>query len=698
MTLNEIVKCRLVSRQIKNSVEYHLKTLCSLHVVDEWRSRIYQGLESLVQEKYLSQSTQVNIKFTFDNRMKQCVDPEFIRFLGEFCPNLSILDAEHLCSSFEDLLPVAGSLRFFSLKKFTFDKSELLDKFDKLECWKLQKEREDSYKVSLLLVKKLLQEKRPIFVVKNLSQDIDECTFEAITSSGVQSIICDASPAQLRSMPKCLVENLLDLSLSFVPRVGFVHSPIPSLKYLKVHRKFDEDEFETDLHTNLFFSSPHLRCFSYEGKMANKLLTNLFHHFTTLAKLKIVNLNLRRVAGSETVKLPLPSRLESFSLDSDHPFELTNSSSNLIQSFEMREMAKLEFDFPKLQELYISIGENAEASLLFTSLSKCTQLKSLTLRFGFQRLDNFNYSDIQTVIEIIGQMAQLKVLRVENYMPGTEELPPLVLKHENISSVRRLNWDSYGRIDFYPSDMFESLQISKSVQFKGSSQHVFTLRDQNLVTLYFTCTFIKLKRLELECSLHNQKILSEFDWEKFCELRRFDARMGRALSHVHFTCLFEALPKMKKLEKMTFTDWNCNHQDRSSPAERETIIFRQECIPSVKNIFWDVTGRLDFYPTDVFQELNISNFLVTLKNRKENACFDFRRPETIKIIITEKMQKLKSFNIRSIRLLEMEYINQLKYLSNLEKFSISSYNWSSPLCRAKMFRRILRFYKRLKSE
>lgn len=687
LTLNERTGLRLVSRRFKGSIDRHLATLTHLSVIDEWDRRIYKGIESQVQKEYLSKAmTRVATKYTLNKRGKKCLDPDLICFLGKYCPNLSVLEAEHLYSSLEDLLPIASNLRYFSLLKCLFDKMEtIMNKFDKLECFSLKKENENSYRASTLLVKKLLAEKRPILLVKNpLIRCIDEDTFTCITSNEIKSVIYDESPSHLHPLSQALTKSLLDLSISFIPKINFCQGPLPSLRYLQVNRKYDENALDSELYTDLFFTSPQLRCFNFSGKMSAKLLIRLFRHFHSLKHLKILNLELFGLG--EEPELAMPQQLESFSFVSYENFELTNAFSHSLRSFAFERMKKIIFDFPKLEELKIRVTDDSLASDLADSLSKCKRLKSIELDLLLDNSALIKYSDVQSVVETLEQMFLLESIRICTLIEDSHEVPPLVLKQQNISSVTHLRWETEGQIQFHPTDTFDSLEIAKEIEFNGSNGICFAFRPANSITLHFEDEMSLLEKLEFECSSSNYKLLHETDWSKCPQLKSIDIRLGQSLTDVHINSLIQMMTKLKSLETALVRDWYMCEDE----AKREMVELKQENIPSVKNFYWNVKGKLLFYPIDVFQSFNVTkNIGIFLKNQNENISFHFEKREFVSVILTEEMNQLNLLSIPSFKLIDRQFMDQMKYLKKVKRLYFSNRFWNTSRLKMILIRRFL---------
>lgn len=699
LNLNEQVKCRLANRVFKELIDGHLKAISHLRILLVYDSTRPLKEESYLHEKYLSEpfvEAIVEIR-VYDNTFYDNIDRNFISFVSKFCPNLKVFDAKRFTTSLEDLLPVAKNLIFFRLRRIVLaEQFDSFKQFDNLESFELEKEDEVSLKLYTLLAKKLLEENKPIPVLKKPSlETIDKETFKEMSINRILSITYDEQPEKMHPISAFLAKNLLDLSINFIPRSGFCQGPLPLLKYVKIDRKYDEDSTEDEFCSDFFFTSPQLRFFSFKGKISTNLLVELFQHFDSLKHphLKIVYFRLRHLHEREVIKLPLPQQLESLTLGTFDNFELTNTFSESLRSFEFRHLAKLKFNFPNLRELKISITEDSLVSDLLSSLSKCTKLRALRLSWALGH--SFKDEDVQSTIDLMKGMTQLKTVDYYMYAMDTDQSVPLVLKQENIPSVETLYWDM-GRTEFYPIDVFSTIEFNGTVQgldLKYSKNDVhFLFYDQRRTTLLFTQDMDNLEKLELECSSKNLNIcsdISKWDWTKLTQLKSLSIRFSRSLNHENLNSLIEMMAKMKHLKTVRFYDWRFSKED--FVAEREPVVLKQENIASVTKFFWKVNIKLTFHPIDIFDSLLIQEDIVLLENRNEKVHFMFEEQQLVTVSFKSQMKQMTQVSILTTRL-DRQFVNELKYLKKVKRLRIGSHLWNTSKFKMILLRRLFQIY------
>lgn len=488
LSFNNRVKCRSVCRSLKSSVEHNLSSLTHLRIrKDETAEENEEKFLSYPQEQFFSGPfVHLFIKDISEVRYKLC------QFLGHFCPNLRVLDAD--CLPYTGLLQISFSLRYLrcyvecELYDFMLpsvhsnistdmqtDGTEVLkarelslfEPFSNLQV--LDAGQEDLFD-SFTFSRHLLQQDKPVSMVKidlkpNLS--IDSKFYESLASCRLACLELYVYSSPSPTIPKVLAEHLVDLTIHFESKrthfyrncEEFANSPFPRLNYLTLTCEYPFNNLEPNIYSCLVSSLPPLKRFTFRGRMGFDHLRQLFDQLKSIETLKAINFNMYRYFEETTLKIHLPSQVTRFTLKRNVPFELVSATCNHITFFDASFVKMYNSTMASLRVICLSLTEQSQFHGLMDFLLHSPQLRSLKIHWQMKP------SKVQLLIDTLPNLVYLKHIE----LTGDYNSESVTIQQAKFASVQVFTYSLQLRTFFYPTDSFDSLEVHAcSISFKST--------------------------------------------------------------------------------------------------------------------------------------------------------------------------------------------------------------------------------------
>ena len=430
-SLNDLTHCRLVSHSFKVWAEARMQLITHLKLSSDfpkkvvnyklrhnWDERIEEEMkESYVQHKFFSKSF-VAAKVA-SQRWPHRADSSFFLFLGEFCPNLQVLQMNCFTFSREDLALLGPKLEFFTCFDLAFNLSRhidpsLLEQLPHLEGFICHRSSfvSDMDPINIAL----LESNRPVYLMESKGQ-LEEKTVELLAKGGSKYLhLHTRSAFFLSSLPQSLAESLVELSVNFVPTVTFCPFTLPNLLYLTIDCVREWETIDPDE----FVSAPNLKCLTCEGKIALKpsYLMSFIHSFKGLKVLCVNFLNSHSNLTQAELTISLPTYLEKLSFKTNLPLELVDYYSTSLKHLVIENIPLFPFVCPKLKVLIcrqIAL-HSVFLSRLLHLLSQCVQLAKLVLYFECRES-----ASLQPLIDLLSGITCLTHLKLSQLANGDED-------------------------------------------------------------------------------------------------------------------------------------------------------------------------------------------------------------------------------------------------------------------------------------
>lgn len=439
LPLNDRTTCRKVCCVFRDAVDVTFNNITHVRVCPEGMTNYNRW--NYAYEKFLSGPfDQVYLKEFVDENGHPIVNPKFLDFLAKFCPNLQVLDAGHLSIAKNSLSALANHLRYFRCDQFFFSKNSIR-RFEQLEGFRATKQEKTFGEVLFLMASNRIRQEKRIFELMYPYEDsIDLEDLKYIAKVGVDCLNVSGEPSEFYPISRELAESVVSLKISFIPTLEFCQGPFINLKYLHIVNTYftmDDKPF-----SDLLFASSGLKSFHFDGPMDLKQLKDLFRHFPSLNDLKsvILSLDILSVDIEEQLILSLPPQVEYINLNMDTPFVLTDMSSSQLKYFEANQLLLLDFDFPNLRVLSLTVSEEAGASDLINLVAKCPQLEQLVILW---RVD-VQVEYFESFINVLASFNNLQKLSISSSRPLPEDdRSPLILDQRKLLSVKNCFFDLY---------------------------------------------------------------------------------------------------------------------------------------------------------------------------------------------------------------------------------------------------------------
>lgn len=510
LSINERARCRLVSKPLKNSSEFSLRSITHLSVsqmcYDEHREIINDSVKtaeeemigSYVRDNFLSRPFvrgRTNYFWQSDE-----VDPSFFPFIGKFCPYLKVLRMKGMVISRENLLHISKSIQYFTCYRFVlptnFERKDisssflaplpLLKGFDEGNDWC------DGRKecATNCLARRLLQLNRPIAKiymtkVKPILRLLDR-------ESGVRclDIRRKKDAPSFYSVSKPLAQSIEDLTVNFVPNNEFCKFALPKLRYLKVINKFDWPppiEFEGKM-----ISASNLKGFSFHGNITYGSLLKLLQYFHSLEHLQEIELkatiqsnDYHPVDGEKKdIEFYFPPNLKKLTIARPSSWlrmsygsrvKLAGCVPESLEYLKINELTIPEFNLSNhefnlnLKLICGKITREVDSSKLIKYLSKCIKLEILELRFTFCP----EVEILQSLVDMLLSLPNLDHLKLVGDYRAESLSGTIHFRHYKLPSLRRLLLTLPHHIVFYPADVFYSIHFghepTKSLAFENKT-------------------------------------------------------------------------------------------------------------------------------------------------------------------------------------------------------------------------------------
>lgn len=514
--------CRLLSRSFKDSVDSYLRSLTHLRFSiaryeKEQEVCIPQRM-SYFRDQFCNKAfcTYFTAGFSLMDGQK------IFYFLGQFCPNLQVLQAQRYEIDYSSLLLLSQSLIYFEsllirshpndLQLLTVSSDwtshedelyqlttrnpnwlplsrRLFKPFENLLAFDIYHDHHKSkiditFFNSFIFADTLIRKNKPVTSLMITmhswtGKSVDRTFCERLAECNLRCLRVEVQgPGQLL-IPQSLADTLVDIIFIFRGTTDEFHPEdkklfaglFPKLNYLviDIHR-IGSWHFETSM--TLLACAPQLRTFHFKGKMSFEVLEQAFDHISHLRELRSIYFCVTGSAGSGILSVQLPSRLQIFTLKYVR-HKILNSQLNSLCSLDSSILSKFHFNSPNLRMIELTLVDQSYAELK-SFLQRLPQLKSLRiwLRNKTQRT--------HSLVNLI-----LKVPTLDQVQFGCEERKPLmgtlVIKQTLFPSVKSFRMFGIMRTQFYPLDIFESLEASPSnISFISQSTH-FCFLNSNLI-------------------------------------------------------------------------------------------------------------------------------------------------------------------------------------------------------------------------
>lgn len=384
LDLLDQINCRLVCQSFKDTVDLNLKsitTICSHKpcIEDEeyWFYDLYCSEVSSHHRPHL-------IYYSSDT-----LSPGLVKFLSLKCPQLQNLFASKLFGIvyLEDFVPLSKSLKSIFCRNLSWlgGIDKICRSFDKLEAIQTLNI------ITKQLLNGIVMRTGPLKHLCNPSDDFLIQLNEDDLTSPVQSIEF-YNDFWEQILPLNVASNLRSLLINnSYPKVI---SSLPNLEYLSISTSY----YELDLVK--FASSKKLKKITLRYKeMKNDplFMKTILKNLDSFHQLKYFELYIDVVGkipnnSITEYQLSLPSNLEILYFDVaktefKYTVELVTGLSKSLRSFRCGNLLTLQWNFPRLEYLKISISEYLEefnehdVQKLASSLTKSTRLSDLQVRF-----------------------------------------------------------------------------------------------------------------------------------------------------------------------------------------------------------------------------------------------------------------------------------------------------------------------------
>ena len=493
LSLNDRVKCRLVSTAFKQAAETSLNSITHLEGQNDgrirWPVRVEDGVAtSLTEEKFFSRPF-------VDARVKcgRVGESTFFTFLATYCPNLRVFAVDYPCA-YEQLIQIAPSIQFFSCEgplvqnDLLRQPESLFGPFKMLQGFKCS-----SSEFSVAFAKYLHMHNRPIFklYIRSAGQeDIDHETLQSMAQTGISCLNISMSDTSIiQHISESLANCLVDLTIYFNPSDNFCKFTLANLRYLKMKSQYLTAECNPFLCQNL---TPNLMSFEYSGSAKMALVHQLLQFIYSLEKLKSATLGLKVEDTSQSededepvkvVTFALPPNLRELTVDANLPLQVTNNSSRSLRCLRVakkantyvsfpshplvkRRMHSFDFHFPNLK-LFDCDSErlNSLPLELFQSLSRCSKLVTFHLKLTVVHLPTAD--EVQSLMDILARNTRLHHLQFILYSTGkcSDELVgpfsagTVHFRQKDFPSLKKVKLTLSHKLIYYPTDSFDRLSI-----------------------------------------------------------------------------------------------------------------------------------------------------------------------------------------------------------------------------------------------
>ena len=387
LSLNEIAKCRLVTRSYKQVVEETLKYVTHVSVTKKREENAVQNNRKEVLDLFYIRITFFSKPFV-EAHLKDLswTDSLFLVFLAKFCPNLRVLRIKGHSLFSDQLLLLQPSLQFFTCDDLSFENRDSLEYAQSL-CAHLPNLQGFITYLSLfpIYANKKAQFSKELFKLNGTlcricDHEVDGEFLQLLTRGGTKFLhMClryRVLPPFCISQP--LAESLVELSLDFLPTGRFCSFSLPNLVLLEVKRPL---ELPAIAQIGRFPSMPNLRNFIFKAMIASEDFCKLMNIIYSFDNLQYLMLNFPGMNANISI-ISLPQNLNTLIVETVQHFRFSDHFSTSLKKLFVPNIGNLWFNFPNLEVLNCELGTmNSQLNpQLLESLSKCGKLRIVEFR------------------------------------------------------------------------------------------------------------------------------------------------------------------------------------------------------------------------------------------------------------------------------------------------------------------------------
>lgn len=439
LSLEQQVKCRLVSKTLKDAVD------CS------FKSTTHIALDEVILEDRLALPHYLEENYVFCN-LKYSAN--LINSLASTCPNLQVLYARNSTIQVAELVPLGQTLKFFLCNNLLIDirPDEWIKSFRQLEAFdylNIFHDSIDQLHLSELLIKKCLDQNKSLYNIMVPSNTILKHLIKTNSYKSIKSICINQKDGKV-TIPAIIATNLRSFRLRGTDSLVLeLEAPLSNLEYYCSFWFLPKDN---SIYNKLFNSQKlkFICCFfsCFSPSLVERLITDL----QSQKKLKYFEythnpLIYESLAGPKTfLKIALPPKMEKFHITHNHVhLEITGGETlrglkcNNIYRFndKLLNLEELTFD-TNLSEKFL----NEHGIELSNFITSCVNLKELNMTFHKQA----SISSYQRIINSIQTLEKLETVFFNQYYYSYCDLEKIHTKEavsidlSKLSSVKMFVW------------------------------------------------------------------------------------------------------------------------------------------------------------------------------------------------------------------------------------------------------------------
>lgn len=495
LTLKEQVRCRQVCKSLKESVELNLQSVTHLALVLDREDDLSQATWSYAYDQFYDKP------FHFVLSKDDHSDMEMWSFLGNYCPNLQVVDAADFEIYYSDLLEISNKLTYFYFEDIIVEEEDLellgnlnedesdekwpepfitqFDPFENLQGFKLRGQLWRPYGEgngifnSAAHAETLRREKKTI---ATLAVDTENPYTKVVDTNWYESLAaCNLRCLELRyeryypvdttrlppALPQSLAHNLVELYFSlesvnsefFRLSRGFFSAPFPNLKYFYFScscRSFDQNFL-----TVVLDSAPRLKTFGFFGIIDFDVLEKSLRRISLLEDILSIKFDVILYDSMDILQIYLPPKIEEFVLRANRVFrrQLMNSQLSSLRVLDTAFLINDCFKAPNLENVVASFVHEPSFDLtkIFPDLPK---IKLIKLQFHIQ-LDN-----IQSLIDSLSKLETLEEVLLSSDEGMEDQV--VIFKQRDFSFLKRFTFQWSVKFVFHPLDIFDTLVFDET--------------------------------------------------------------------------------------------------------------------------------------------------------------------------------------------------------------------------------------------
>lgn len=493
LSLEEQINCREVCKTLKESVELNLRSVTHLQL---FRKDVYYREFKMDTPTFAHDEFFIKPFHTISCDADEFMHSEMWSFLGNYCPNLQVVDAPIFSILFTDLQKVAKRLTYFCCRRVIsgeedkdkdpvstgppddkwpgpalahFEPFKNLLGFDTVDDSEFPREKRDELFSSIVFAENFRRQNKPIVT---LTVDTRDKFSEILSMNWYESIVsCNfrclklrlaPSPSSIPSpIPESLAHNLIEMHFEFgvidirfyLSSQDFFCATFPNLKYLNIviesYTAFNRLVLKTALN-----NVPQLRAFSYTGPIKFYDLESLFEQINNIES--IISIKLRvDMKALNVLQVHLPPKVEVFSLRTGASFQflayqLMDSQLSSLRVLDTSFIVDSCLKASNLEKIALCIFESSFD--LMETLPDLPKVKSMTLGI---------HEKLESLQSLVDSLSKLKTLQ-EIVLYSAEDMKDqdVIFKQQDFPSLKYSLFMLEAKYHFYPLDTFDKLEFN----------------------------------------------------------------------------------------------------------------------------------------------------------------------------------------------------------------------------------------------